>query len=81
MNNSYLPTDAFDNSEQKWAELGQLMRDLGVSIDDVMSDLKRRYTNDGTKEFWAANHDLLDLVEQWPIDYSDMGYRDEPPRC
>ncbi|ERT08699.1 hypothetical protein M595_1219 [Lyngbya aestuarii BL J] len=70
-----------NNSEQKWAELGQLMRDLGLSIDDVMFTLKKHYTNDETMDFWRANHDLLDGVEQWNFDYSDMGYRDELPRC
>jgi|GEM_PF-2405561 len=69
-----------NNSEQKWAELGQLMRDLGLSIDDVMFTLKKHYTNDETMDFWRANHDLLDGVEQWNFDYSDMGYRDELPR-
>ncbi|MEB3282335.1 MAG: hypothetical protein VKK42_25790 [Lyngbya sp.] len=67
--------------EQKWEQLAELMRELGLSVDNVIYDLKQRYTNDGTKEFWAANHDLLDGVEQWDFDYSDMGHKDELPRC
>lgn len=32
--------------------------------------------DDGTKEFWSDNHDLLDATERWDFDYSDMGYGD-----
>lgn len=66
-------------------ELSEICRYLHENQDDLdfqeMMNAIAGTGNDGTKEFWHENGDVLDAIaDRWTWDYSDMGETDPPPQ-